>query len=322
MVDADDDTETGAKGALERMNALLAAEDDRLSADHEAPRWPVTFIVATPRSASTLFQQLALSTMRIGYVSNVMARFWRAPVLGAVLARDLDDPDYVSHLKSHGTYYNAPGAQEPHEWGWFWRHWLRLEGDDHYCDPARPIDGAGLCRKLAAVEAVKDAPLVFDNVFAMANLDVLRAALPRVLAVRIRRDPYFVCNSILNARIDRYGDVGAFFSHRPRAIEAILAVADPVEQVVQQVRAIVDEIADSLTPMAPADVLSVEYPDIIGAPQAVMRRFAAFLAGHGAPVEMRAALPDFPQLRNRNTAAFVRPELKERLDAAFAEAFR
>lgn len=309
------------RAVLGRMNALLAAEDDRLSAGHRAPRWPVTFVVATPRSASTLFQQLALSTMRIGYVGNVMARFWMAPVLGAVLERDLDDPEYVSHLKSHGGYYTAPGAHEPHEWGWFWHHWLRLDGDSFYCDPEHPVDGAGLGRKLAAIEAVKGAPLVFDNVFAMANLGEVRAALPRVLAVHIRRDPYYVCNSILNARIDRYGDVGAFFAHRPRTIDAVLAIDDPVEQVVAQVRAIVDEMAEALAPMDPNDVFTVDYPDIVGEPHAVMRRFAAFLAGREAPVTMRDTLPEFPQLRNRNTAAFVRPELKDRLDAAIARAF-
>jgi len=311
----------GAMSGLATINALLADEDDRLNQAFEAPRWPVTLVVSPPRAGSALFQQLALSCTGMDTVSNVLARFWRAPYLGALLERDLKDPNYVSHLKSYGSHYNPVGAHEPHEWGWFWQHWLRLEGDDHYCAPDRPVDAAGLNRKLAAIEAAKEAPLLFDNVFAWCNLDVVVGILPRVLLVVLKRDPYYLCNSILNARADRYGDVRAWHSHRPRNIDDLLSIDDPVAQTVAQVWSILGEIDACVARVDPADVFTVEYPDLVGKPQEVMRRFVAFLAGLGVEVGLRDPLPEFPQLRNRNTPEFVNPLYKELLDGCFGGTF-
>ena len=103
--------------------------------------------------------------MRIGYVSNIMARFWKAPLFGAQLESDLQTEDYVSNFRSH--LGNTTGPLEPHEWGWFWRHWLRLKGNNHYCTADAPPDVDELGRIFASLEALKSAPLIFDSVFGM-----------------------------------------------------------------------------------------------------------------------------------------------------------
>ena len=304
---------------MAQVNALLAAEDDRLTAARTAPERPVTFIVAPPRAASSLFQQVVASVHDVGYVTNTLARFWRAPAIGAVLDKGLRDPLWVSNLRSR--YGNTEGPQEPHEWGFFWHHWLRLEGDSFYADPAaRPLDGPGLNAKLAALEATYDAPLMFDNVYAMANLDALIPLLPLVLAVHLTRDPYFVCNSMLNARISRYGDINTFYAHPPRTMAALQRIADPVEQVVRQIKDILDEM-DAALALLPADaVFKVDYLDMVADPLAVADAFAAFLDRHGAPVRPRTPRPDL-RLAHRNTPAQVAPDLRDRLDAAFARVF-
>lgn len=305
---------------IERINALLKEEDDKLTQRFLAPEMPVTFIVSLPRAASALFQQLAASVMRIGYISNIQARFWMAPYLGAMLEKDLQDPDFISAFKAYGSNYNPPGAHEPHEFGWFWQDWLRLEGEDHYCSDARSIDGRGLNGKLAAMEAAKEAPLLFDNVFAMANLHILKQILPRILVVHIKRDPYFVCNSIINAKLDRHGDIHAFHGHRPRNIEEILAVEDPVEQTVLQVGSIVDEIEKTLNLFDAAGIFTVSYKEIIGAPVETMIRFAEFLEGHGAKTALRSPLPEIT-LQSRNAPSLINPEYKDRLDDHFKRLF-
>ena len=156
---------------LDALNETLADLDDRLTQDFTAPSGPVTFIFSQPRAGSTLFQQLALSSMDVGYVSNVLARLWRAPYLGAQLHMSLRDPAYVSHFRS--KWGIADGAQEPHEWGWFWRHRLGLAAGESYCADPAAVDVAGLARKLAGLESVLAAPLLFDNVYAMNNFAVV-----------------------------------------------------------------------------------------------------------------------------------------------------
>lgn len=310
---ADLDLPASTAEVLDSVNALLRERDDELTAGFDRPQQPVVFIVAPPRAASTLFQQLTRSTLSVGCVSNIMARFWMAPYIGAVLEQDMSDPDFVSSLKSYGRHYNPVNAHEPHEWGWFWAHWLQLKPGEFYCPPRHRIDRDGLNRKLAAVQAVKRAPLLFDNVYAMCNLPLLLEAIPRVLLVRIRRSHYYVANSVLNARIDRHGDVSAFFSHKPRNIERLLEIDDPVEQSVAQVHAIATEIDNLIAAVNPDDIFDVDYPDIVGDPHGVMRGFSRFLAKHECSVSMRDPMPEFPQLRNRNHPSYVKPQHSLRL---------
>lgn len=295
---------------LATLNVALEPEDRRHTDRFDAPRYPVTFVVALPRAASTLFQQILASTTDIGYVSNLLARFWQAPSHGAALARSLRDPHFVSNFRS--MYGNTTGPLEPAEWGWFWQRWLRLDGNEHYVQRGKPPDLAGLARTLAAVENAFGAPLIFDNVFALANLDVLRRALPNVLAAYVRRDSRAVCKSILNARLERYGSLHAFYGHRPRTMDDLLRVADPVEQVVLQVKAIQAEIDETLRGFPPGSVFTADYADLVSAPGLVAERFAAFMAGHDVPLSLRPA--PLPALRSRDGRGLVDDTLAARLD--------
>ncbi len=292
--------------------------DDRLTQGFEAPEMPVSFIFSHPRAASTLYMQLALSSLKIGYADNTLARFPKAPYLGALLAKDIRDPDYVSNFKSE--FGIAPGAQEPHEWGWFWRYWLKLGKDRSFCADGVDIDGTGLRAKFGALESAMEAPLLFDNVFAMNNFEVVREILPKVLVVSIERDPYFICNSLINARIKRHGHIGVFYGNETRDIDEILAIEDPVEQIVAQVRSTRDEIAARLAALPSSRVLKVDYLEIIENPWGCMDKLAGFISGHGGKIARRDALPEVA-LTNRNSPALIRPEYKDRLDRHFKAYF-
>lgn len=298
---------------LAAVNRSLQALDERLCAAFDQPRLPIGFIVALPRAASTLFQQILASSLDIGYVSNILARFWLAPYHGAVVARSLRQPEFVSSFRS--SYGNTTGPLEPHEWGWFWKRWLRLEGEEHYCLAERPPDWPALARVLAALEAALEAPLLFDNVYAMANLDALRQAVPGSLAIHLRRNPYAVCTSILNARLSRHGDLRRFYGHPPRNMTVLAAVEHPVEQVVLQVKSIREEIRHTLEGFAADRVLTVDYADMVAAPEVVVQEYRSFLLRHGVALDRRPTV--LPPLRSRDRAGLADPSLKPELDACY-----
>ena len=96
---------------LTRLNGDLAATHEELLAGLGAPEGPVLAIVAPPRGASTLLQQILLSRFDIGYVSNIAARFWRVPLIGLRLHRETADPGYTSHFRSeYGLTEGAEGT--------------------------------------------------------------------------------------------------------------------------------------------------------------------------------------------------------------------
>ncbi len=299
---------------LDIANSLLEQEDTLARASFDRPQMPVTFIFALPRGASTPFHQLVLSSMRIGYVSNIMARFWKAPLFGAQLESDLQTEDYVSNFQSHLGNTTAP--LEPHEWGWFWRHWLRLEGNNHYCTADAPPDIDELGRIFASLEALKSAPLIFKSVFGMANFNVMREAIPKVLVAHIIRPPYYVCNSIIKGRLARTGDISGFFGHRPRNIDSLLAIDDPVEQIVLQVKSILEEMKEDLRTIPSEDVFTVHQDELVLNYNNIADQYANFLAGHGVVVTRKPKLSRIP-LERRNSPDLIEPAFRNRLNAHY-----
>lgn len=299
---------------IDTVNDFLAEEDAQRRTEFGPAKLPVTFIFALPRGASTPFHQLVMSSMKIGYISNIMARFWRAPYFGALLEKDLQTNDYVSNFQS--SLGNTFGPLEPHEWGWFWRHWLHLQGNDHYCNENDPPDFKVLSSLFGAIESIKDAPLIFDSVFAMANIREMRRAIPKVLAARVVRPPYYVCNSIIKGRLARSGDLSNFYGHRPRNIDELLEINDPVEQIVRQVKSILDEMDRDLATFAPDEIFTVHQDELLGDYNAIVDRYANFLTKHNVEV-IRKTNTLSVKFENRNTPSALEAVCRERLNEFF-----
>lgn len=278
-------------------------------------RWPPCFIIAPPRGASTLLQQVLISRFKLGYVSNVMARFWKAPVVGAAVQISIMDPTYISTYRSR--YGNTEGPLEPHEFGWFWRHTLGLAGDDHHI--TQPVDWGELKRTFIMLERLLDGPLIFDSPFVCANLAEIAAGIGQVLALDLRRSPWHICNSILNARKERYGDINHFYGARPLDFHSILSEPDPVVQTVRQAASLAAETDNGLAVLPASHVLQIDYETLRAAPLDSADRVAAFLTRHGpAPKRKKVEIGPFP---DRNAGATVDSVMRDRLDEVFAAYF-
>lgn len=301
---------------LRTLNAALADEDDRLTAGFHRPAYPVTFLIGLPRAGKTLFHQAVATALDIGYVSNLLNKFWRAPYLGACLERDVLREAPQSSFQSH--YGNTSGAGEPGEWGWFWQHWLGLEEGRHHLPP--DADLSPLLRKLAAVEAAKRRPLLFNNMYAVSNLALLHGRLDRILVIDKPRDPYWVCSSIINARVARNGDIATHFANRPREMPHLAAAGDPVEEVVLQVKALLAEISAIYRLVGPDNIFTVDHDCFLSEPGQVLAELRQFWSAHGVAVDWTGnALPD--GFANRNDPALLDPVFRDRLECHFHRHF-
>jgi hypothetical protein len=300
------------KTPFAEINEALQQKDDAHTAEFENPEWAVTFLMEAGRSGSTLFTQILASCYRIGYISNVLGKFWLAPYYGALLEKEL----LVDGLRNSGfksNYGNTKGAYEANEWGWFWQHWLQLEDDEQHIQEVSKINFAGLIEKLAAVEHVKEVPLFIDNTLAVANMATLKQNLPNALAVKVERDPYYVCNSHLNARLSRFGDIYTWYGYRPCNFTELSCIENPVEQVVLQIKATRDELNQELVGFDPGEILTVNYVDLCNDPIAEVLRYKAFLESHSSPTYELKDI-ELPQFVNRNNPQLVREEFKHDLD--------
>jgi LPS sulfotransferase NodH len=232
--------DAGDEQFFETLNAALAAAPlPRVSADSTASRLPIIYVVGVPRSGTTLLSQLLSRYLPVGYISNLVARFWRRPSVGIRLARTLLGPDARKAIGFQSNYGVTGEIAGPHEFGYFWRHWLALDSADTHHLPANAlgkIDKEGLRYALSSeILAEFDAPVVFKNVICGFHASFLTSVHPNSLFVIVRRDPYQTAASILRSRKARYGSYETWWSLKPSTYPTLVSLKDPVDQVAGQV---------------------------------------------------------------------------------------
>jgi len=275
---------------------------------------PIYFIIAQPRGASTLLQQLLISNLEVGYVSNFLAKYYDSHLEGLELEKDILDKKFKSNFLS--KYGNTEGINEPHEWGWFWKDKLNLTDNEHYSDN---VDYTSLQTSLKEIINYKKLPLIIDNIYAMANVVKLKSHIPNIRVINLTRDLYFICNSIINARIRRYDDINKFYGHPPANIDEILKIKHPIEQIVFQVKSIQIEIDEIIKSFNQEEVLNIDYEYIYNNSFSVVEKFHNFVNKDN--IELVYKAKHLPKLSYRNEISLIQDKYKNDLDFYYKKYF-
>lgn len=282
----------------------------------EASRLPLIYIVGAPRSGTTLLSQVVSRFLDVGYINNLIARFWRRPSVGIHLSRLVlggSGREQIAFESEHGT---TAGAAGPHEFGYFWRHWLQLDAQPtHHLSPAalQNIDRAGL---RAALENEILAPFgtaaVFKNVICGFHAAALTEIHKPSLFLHIVRDREATCRSILTSRAQRFGSHTAWWSLKPSTYAEIAALSDPAVQVVRQADDCRSEFAAELSRPG-VSAMTIEYERLCREPRQVLRDIAEAVAATGCRVEV---LDDVPESFPRSQGPQLPSELHDALRLA------
>jgi len=219
---------------LRALNEHLAPRERELYVDCEIEH-PFVFVIGLPRSGTTLLSQLLAYCLDVGYATNFAARFWLAPVHGLRLGRILFGAERPAKFES--DYARTDESREIHEFGYFWRHWLRKESFAdvvHSRELEDTIDWDGLRLTLANVQRELGKPYVGKNMLGAYHIAKLGEMLGKVLWVHVERDPLDAAVSILDARRRHYDDPRHWWSYVPLEYDR-LADLDEWHQVAGQV---------------------------------------------------------------------------------------
>ena len=260
-------------------NQLLRPVERRLCARYGRSDAPILFIVGAPRSGTTLLHQLLVSHLDVAYITNFAARYWLAPVYGTRrFERRKGTRDQVSSLRSElGA---TQGDAGPHEFGYFWSHWMGPAASDQRTEAELDVVRWDEIRsELAGLVGLSGRPLVLKNVNHV-DFHVARFAreLPNARFVWVVRDPRFVVQSILEARVQRYGNESAWWSIRPRDFEK-WQDREPLEQVCHQLREVEEAVARDLARLAPERWVRLDYEELVAHPHTCLTRLSALLEG-------------------------------------------
>lgn len=207
---------------LERFNEELLPLE-RSHYNDEPPEHPFLFVIGLPRSGTTLLTQVIAHCLETGFVNNLAARFWKAPVTGIRFARAVLDKEPFQAFQSH--YGATDRLKDIHEFGYFWRE--KLNKDDFASIKNAPqteeeIDWEELRASLAAMQREFGKPMVFKNIFGSYHMPRLNEELNKTLWIWIRRAPLDTAVSILDARRKYYDDPSHWWSYVPPRYEEII----------------------------------------------------------------------------------------------------
>lgn len=279
---------------LAELAALLAPLEKQLVAGFSHPRMPVLFLVGNPRSGSTVFMQFLQSTGAFAVPTNVLSRFYYAPCIGAKIQQLLFNPEYdfrgelaagpgtAAHDSSLGKTRGPLAASEMLH---FWRRFLP-HYDPQYIDPSQyaRIDTAGLAAELAALESVFGKPLALKGGMLQSSLPHLLQCAKPALLIYLRREPFFILQSLLMARENHYGRRDLWWSLKPKEYEHLKNL-DPLHQVAGQVFFTAQAVSAGLQAVPETQRLILDYESFCRDPAAAHAQIAAKCRGLGCEIE-------------------------------------
>ncbi|MBT2971817.1 MAG: sulfotransferase [Candidatus Thiodiazotropha sp. (ex Ctena orbiculata)] len=256
---------------IERLNSLLQSRADTELERFESPELPLILVIGGPRSGTTLMMQWLAASGYFGYPSNLLARFYKAPHIGALIHEMLINPKYqykndfmdIRPYTMHSSFSSDLGKTEglaaPNVFWYFWRRFFDFN-DCTYLDEEKrkSADTENFARELAAVESVFEKPFAMKGIIINWNLEFIDRLFRKVLFIHMRRNPAYQMLSILKARERFRGDRRLWWGFKPPQYDA-LNLRTPEEEVAAQIyytRSAIDTGFDSV---ADERQLTVDY---------------------------------------------------------------
>ncbi len=252
----------------ELNNSLYEVQDDFI--ENLPEKYPTLHILGAPRSGTTLLMQMISSFLEVGYINNLTAAFWKAPLFGIQLSLKLLGMKYQSDFTS--SYGRTNNIYEPHEFGYFWNYHLKypdfIQKSQLHEDC---IDWQQLSKILINMSYAFKAPLVFKSFLLGFHASKMSKYLPKSCYVYIKRDFLENAFSILGLRKTLLGDVEKWASIRPKQFEW-LKKENKYIQIAGQILFLEHEYLTQLKNIPAENVLFLNYNEVCTDPIGVLSR--------------------------------------------------
>jgi hypothetical protein len=253
----------------------------------DVTRLPLVYIVGVPRSGTTLLAQMLCGYLPVGYINNLIARFWLKPSVGIRLSQAVLGEEARNHITLRSTHGTTEGASSPHEFGYFWRYWLQLDQTPthHLSVPAlAKLDRVGLQYALQQeILASFNCPVVLKNIICGFHAAFLTEIHPLSLFLYIQRDPLATAASILKVRRERFGSYHTWWSLKPSTYPFDIPPNDPALEVAMQVVMCQREIDQELSRPG-VHSLRCTYEQLCTSPRQVLEQVCERLAALGSDI--------------------------------------
>lgn len=289
---------------LKDINASLwGAEERLLEGQRGAPRFPVLLVMGPMRSGTTLFMQWLANTGLVAYPTNLLSRFYRAPILGAKIQLLLTDPRYnfrdeLSDFAQQSEYRSENGKTKgvlaPNEFWYFWRRFLADPERDVWTDDElrQTMDTQTMLAELAGMMDVFEKPFAAKGMLFNYNIPFLDSVLTNVLFVQLKRDPVTNVASVLEARKRQFGSASAWYSFKIPEYDQLTGL-DPLTQTAGQIYYINRAVSAGLAEVGDTRKLIVNYEEFCENPAAIFtllcKKIGLFDQPYGGPASFKVS---------------------------------
>lgn len=312
-----DPGDTAHDALVAELAALLHPAEEAAAALDTARSGPVALLVGAPRCGATLLLQLLAASGAVAYPTNLLARFAKAPAIGARIQRLLLDSDHardgelsdlapaaVGFESDHGR---TRGTLAPNEFSEFWQRFVPTQEVEPLGPRAREVDTAGLRRAFTALTTVFAAPFALKASPLMFDLGFAAEALPEAVFVHVVRDGVANARSLLEARKRHKGSHERWYGARPPEYWDLVA-EPPAAQCAGQVFYTNRHVAAALGALPAGRAVTISYQALCADPLAYIERVTGALVAHaerlGSPCRPRSVAGNFaaPALEARDRA--------------------
>ena len=270
------------------------------------------FIIGAPRTGSTILYQSLTNLYDVLYIDNFGCKFHRNFFFGLWLSNKIyADQPHNNYDSEHGDT-SMHGMHTPSECGQFWYRWLPKE--HHFIDYDEIADEMikQIKKEVSAVINYFDKPILIKNLNVGQRLRLIWKCFPNAKFLYIKRDPFFVVQSILKARSQKNIPHNQIWSIKPPNYKSLLSL-DEVSMVTAQVYYLERQIEKDLSLFDKKNVFTFNY-------ESMTTNFTDFLSNLEQRLnfpqinkyEIKETLPDIT-LNNRVT---VNKELERKINKA------
>ena len=235
------------------------------------------FILGAPRSGTTFLYELLNSQFNTVYFSNLSSLLYKTPLLADWLCHDRNNKGF----RGKSSYGYVDGICSPSEARAIFDYWLG-KVDNNSID--RDNTNNDFAAAVSRLEQRTGRVFVAKNLNNIHRIDQLKKIFPDAIYLWIKRDPSFVAQSILIARMNLFSNESAWFSVRPKDYQK-LSKLEPEEQIAWQIRFVDEEIESKLD--SHASLFEVSYHDLCSSPETELNRIREFCIEKGVGLSFR-----------------------------------
>jgi len=265
---------------LQDLNSDLSSAESSLADRYvdKQMEFPLILVMGGLRSGTTLFMQWLANSGLVAYPTNMLSRFYRAPIIGAKIQLMLTAPRFefrgeLNELLGQTGYASengkTRGALEPNEFWYFWRRFLSDPTVDVWSDQELKdsMDVSLMRAELQGIADVFRLPFAAKGMMFNYNIRFLNSVFEKVLFVWLNRDPATNVTSILSARERQFGSTSEWYSFKiPEYAE--LKNLPAMDQAVGQYYYNNKAIAEGLEDVIESRKMCVQYEDFCADPGA------------------------------------------------------